>query len=197
MPYKKPSWIDGLSVTLLITQVIYIYSHYNQNINAVFYLILELYTYHLQLTSKFFPVPFNFPTVFLGWVKNPLISTVPIWHHFALDCVCCLITKSCATLCNPMDCSLPGSSVHGISQARILEWVAISFARGSSWLRDRTCISCTDMQSPSVLPPRKPLLLLQIPLGTRSLRSSWLLFVMKKFYYIPCIYIYKFIKCTT
>ena len=42
-----------------------------------------------------------------------------------------------------MDCSLPGSSVHGIFQARILEWVAISFSRGSSWPRDQTCISCT------------------------------------------------------
>ena len=37
---------------------------------------------------------------------------------------------SCLTLCNPMDCSLPGSSVHGIFQARVLEWVAISFSRG-------------------------------------------------------------------
>ena len=44
--------------------------------------------------------------------------------------------------CNPMDCSLPGSPVHGISQARILEWVAIFFSRESSWLRDRGCISC-------------------------------------------------------
>ena len=43
-----------------------------------------------------------------------------------------LVVKSCPTLCDPMDCRLPGSSVHGISQARILEWVAISFSRGSS-----------------------------------------------------------------
>ena len=42
------------------------------------------------------------------------------------------------TLCDPLDCSLPGSSVHGISQARILEWVAISFSRGSYQPRDRT-----------------------------------------------------------
>ena len=42
----------------------------------------------------------------------------------------------------PMDCSPPGSSVHGISQARILEWVAISFSRGSSGIRDWTCVSC-------------------------------------------------------
>ena len=39
----------------------------------------------------------------------------------------CLVTKSCLTLCNPMNCSPPGSSVHGISQARILNWVSISF----------------------------------------------------------------------
>ena len=42
---------------------------------------------------------------------------------------CCLVSKSCLTLCNPMDCCLLGSSVHGIFQARILEWVAISFSR--------------------------------------------------------------------
>ena len=44
--------------------------------------------------------------------------------------------KSCPTLCDPMECSLPGSSVHGIFQARVLEWVAISFSRGSSQPRD-------------------------------------------------------------
>ena len=49
-------------------------------------------------------------------------------------------------LCSSMDCSLPGSSVHGILQARILEWVAISFTRGSSWPRDRTCVSCIGRQ---------------------------------------------------
>ena len=46
------------------------------------------------------------------------------------------------TLCDPMDCSLPGSSVHGISEASILEWVAISFSRGSSQPRDRIQVSC-------------------------------------------------------
>ena len=52
-----------------------------------------------------------------------------------------LFAKSCLTVCGPMGCSLPSSSVHGISQARILEWVAISFSRGSSPPRDRTCVS--------------------------------------------------------
>ena len=47
-----------------------------------------------------------------------------------------LVTQSCPTLCDAMDCSQPGSSVQGIPQARILEWVAILFSRGSSWLMD-------------------------------------------------------------
>ena len=54
-----------------------------------------------------------------------------------------LVTRSCLTLCNPMDCSPPGSTVHGILQARILEWVAMPFSRGSSWPRDQTWVSCT------------------------------------------------------
>ena len=49
--------------------------------------------------------------------------------------------QSCLTLCDPMDCSPPGFSVHGIHQARILEWVAISSSRGSSWPSDWTHVS--------------------------------------------------------
>ena len=52
------------------------------------------------------------------------------------------VTQSCLTLCNPMDCSPPRFSIHGIFQARVLDWVAISFSRGSSWPRDRTWVSC-------------------------------------------------------
>ena len=51
--------------------------------------------------------------------------------------------QGCLTLCEPRDCSPPGSSVHGISQPRTLEWVAISSSRGASRPRDWTCISCT------------------------------------------------------
>ena len=53
------------------------------------------------------------------------------------------VTQSCLTLFDPVDCSPPGSSVHGILQARMLEWGAISFSRGSSPPRDRTQVSCT------------------------------------------------------
>ena len=50
--------------------------------------------------------------------------------------------QSCSTVYDPMDCGPPGSSAHGILQARILEWVAIPFSRGSSWPRDQTQVSC-------------------------------------------------------
>ena len=59
----------------------------------------------------------------------------------------------CLTFCDPKDCSLPGSSVHGISQARILEWVAISFSRGSFRPRDRTQVSCIAANSLPSEPP--------------------------------------------
>ena len=54
-----------------------------------------------------------------------------------------LVAQLCPTLCNSKNCSPPGSSVHGISQARILQWVANSFSRGSSWPRDWTQVSNT------------------------------------------------------
>ena len=55
--------------------------------------------------------------------------------------VCVKLLQSCLTLCNPMDCSPLGSSVHGILQAWILEWVAVPFSRGSSWVRDGIHVS--------------------------------------------------------
>ena len=58
----------------------------------------------------------------------------------------CVHAQLCLTLCDPSDCSPPGSFVHGISQARVLEWVAISYSRGSFWPRHRTGISCTGRQ---------------------------------------------------
>ena len=63
-------------------------------------------------------------------------------HHcvcvYVCVCVCVLVAQLCLTLCDPMDCSQPGSSVHGIFQGRILGWEAIPFYRGSSQPRDRT-----------------------------------------------------------
>ena len=77
-----------------------------------------------------------------GWRCRSILSPVmPVQTASAY-----LVAQSCLTLCDPMDCSPPGLSARGSLQARILEWVAISFSRGSSWPRDRTHISCTGRQ---------------------------------------------------
>ena len=72
-------------------------------------------------------------------------------------CVCVsvyvLVVQSCPTLCNPMDCSWPGSSIHGILQARILEWVVMPFSRGLSQPRDQPTSPALQADSlPSELP---------------------------------------------
>ena len=92
-------------------------------------------------------------SVFFCWINGSVLSILFCTFCFSLNTslldltvvitsVCVLVAQSCPTLCNPVDCSPPGSSVHGISQARILEWVAISYSRGSSQARDQTRISC-------------------------------------------------------
>ena len=63
-------------------------------------------------------------------------------YSFLLHQLCVRAAESRPTLCDPMDCSPPASSIYRILQARILEWVAISFSRGSSQARDQTCVSC-------------------------------------------------------
>ena len=60
----------------------------------------------------------------------------------------CSVTQLCPTLCDPVDCSQPGFSVHGILQARILEWGVISYFRGSSWREER--IKPTSLSSPAL-----------------------------------------------
>ena len=81
-----------------------------------------------------------------------------IYVSFGYDCFCCcFVAKSCSTLFNPIiDHSLPGSSVRGISQTRILKWVAISSSRGSSRPRNQTCISCIADGFFIAKPPGKP-----------------------------------------
>ena len=81
--------------------------------------------------------------------------TVPVYV-----CVYDLVAQSCPTLYNIMDCRPPGSCVHGILQVRILQWVAISFSRGSSWPKDWTLVSTLQADSLPSEPPGKPLLYL-------------------------------------
>ena len=93
---------------------------------------------------------------------------------------CCLVAQLCSTLCDPTDCSPPGSSVCGVPQARILEWVAILFSRGSFQPRDRTRVSCTVRQILYRVATRKALHLWQREVVTlllfwAALISPWTL----------------------
>ena len=82
--------------------------------------------------------------------------SLKIWRMY----VCaCSVTQSCPALCYPMDCRLPGSSVHRIFQARILEWVAISSSRGYSQPRDQFQVFCISSQLVKNLPAMKVTLL--------------------------------------
>ena len=83
--------------------------------------------------------------------------------------VCVLVTQLCPTLCNPTDGSLPGSSVHRILQARILEWVTSFFFRGSSWSRDWTQVSCIAGGFFTIWATRRPNLYIQFS-SVQSLR---------------------------
>ena len=78
--------------------------------------------------------------------------------HLTLPCcdVLCLVTQLCLILCDPMDCSPPGSSVYAVFQARILEWIGISFSRGSSQTRSQIRVSCIAGGFFTTEPLRKP-----------------------------------------
>ena len=84
------------------------------------------------------------------WTMYKFLYKVPeelsIILHVFISLFCVFVVQLGPTLCNPMYCSLPGSPVHGISQARILEWVAISFSRGFSQSRDQNPDSYIDWQ---------------------------------------------------
>ena len=82
------------------------------------------------------------------YVYNEIEESTEISHipPSSMYACCCLVAKSCPALCNPIDCTLQGSSLHEIFQARILEWVTISFSRGSARPRDGTHASCTRRQ---------------------------------------------------
>ena len=111
--------------------------------NSVFKAVL-----HIISNSSFF---------FLFCIQNTVLSVsfrgalysnvnkdnVKEWNvqMLSFERVLCFVTQLCPTLCDPTDCSPPGSSVHGILQARLLEWVAVPFSRGSSRPRDRTQVS--------------------------------------------------------
>ena len=93
---------------------------------------------HVQLLVTPWTAAYQAPPS-MGFSRQEYWSAVPLSSLSESESE---VTHSCPTLCNPMDCSPLGSSVHEIFQARVLEWVAIPFSRGSSRPRDWTCISC-------------------------------------------------------
>ena len=112
-----------------------------------FHILYSVYNLNKQ-GDNIQPWHTSFPVLFHMLCNSKL--DIELWNYWIvfrknnlmIKC-CCLVAQSCLTLCDPMDYSPPGSSVHGISQARILEWVAISFSRVSFWPRDGSCVSCT------------------------------------------------------
>ena len=113
----------------------------------LFYFYLIFFSLLLLLFWHIFLRKFHTIQLFKNFshhTKNLLDYFLISWPILLYQ-ICCLLAKSCLTLCNPMNSSPPDSSVHGISQARILEWIAISFSSWSPQPRDRIhvfCISC-------------------------------------------------------
>ena len=97
--------------------------------------------------------------------------------HCILCACACSVAQSCPTLCNPMDCRPPGSSVHGILQARILEQVAISYSSGYCPPRDWTHVSCVSCIGRWIL---NPLSHLRTPLHTLNNFKLYLWRVLQK-----------------
>ena len=128
---KVHDW-NGLRSTALMLHSLRYLGAGLRELMVLFFLFLAL-DYSLGLFNR----------RFLGEQK---ISSLPVflWHcliHLPSNLLWNEVAQSCPTLCDPMDCSLPGSSIHGIFRARVLEWVASSFSRRSSWPRDWTWVS--------------------------------------------------------
>ena len=107
--------------------------------------------------------------------KFPIFYPCENYQCGSLACVCAKLLQSCLTLYNSMDYSPPGSSVHRILQARILEWVAMRSSRASCWPRYQTLILCLlpwQMDSLTLAPPGKPLLLAS---KHKSKKVTWLI----------------------
>ena len=93
-----------------------------------------------------------------------------------LTCVCTKSHQSCLTLCDPMDFSSSDSSVHGIFQARILEWFDMPSSKGSSWPRDWTQVSCLPYWQAGSLPrvpPGRASLVAQMVKNLPTMRETW------------------------
>ena len=106
-----------------------------------------MYLFRLIIFFRYIPksrIARSYGSSIFCFLRNfVLFYTLAAPIYIPTNSVCvCMHVHLCPTLCDPLDCSLWGPSVHVIFQARILEWVAIPFSRGSSWPTDRTQVSC-------------------------------------------------------
>ena len=110
---------------------------YKQKVLCTFSMVIKSNQLHKLYLFAILPDFAN-----LIWHLSQHTGNICVW---VCVCVCVCIMKvfqSCSALCDPMDHSMPGSSVHKIFQARILNWVASPFCRESTWPRDQTQVSC-------------------------------------------------------
>ena len=131
---------------------------YNHNMLSLWFSlqVINTYLHNIQLVLVHLPCKVTFIIFAMKQLNYSVLSSLPfsfsyflfIWCHISfyqrknyLLYMCVLVTQSCPTFCNHMACSPPGSSVHGILQARILEWVAILFSREFSQPKDQTWVS--------------------------------------------------------
>ena len=102
-----------------------------------FFLSIQSITWHLLNT-----------TYMQASLCSCVLLLIPSFTHLVTKCMCTQTLSHVLLFCNRMECSPPGSSVPGVSQARMLEWVAISYSRGSSLPGDQALIFCTAGKSP-------------------------------------------------
>ena len=105
-----------------------------------YFIFIYIYIFIYVYSKKIPPNSVNWHLHHLTYLS--VCRCVRKLKFYSPACMCGKPLQSCSTLCNLMDCSPPSSSVHGIFQARILEWVTMPFSSGSSWSRDGTRISC-------------------------------------------------------
>ena len=146
LKFRFPSWVSNLHAPFTLDGWLYLHSSQKK----------------AKPTTKL--SPFSELIKSYRFISLSLLTTT--LHLFKVKV---LVTRSCPTLCNPMDCSPPGSSVHGVLQARILEWVAIPFSRGPSRPRDQSWVSHISGKFVTVWTTREALIW-----GHHHLRSRWL-----------------------
>ena len=111
--------------------------------------MMQIFAYCLLLLIRWFNLVPNSATEFESKTFMIMDSSSSTTDYLLFESESVSLSM-CPTLCDPRDCSLPGSSVHGILQTRILEWIVMPSSRGSSWPRDWThisCISCIGRQT--------------------------------------------------